>query len=88
MCLGVIGREGEEGTTELGDRGRFESIEREGGEGEGDEEHGLSGTGDDGSERHEDEDNDEALLLSISNVGDEGVSEDFPSPLFTLARLF
>lgn len=63
-CLGVWGREGEEGTTaELGDGGKVESSEREGeedeGEKEGDPLNELSGTrGDEGSERHDEEDKD------------------------------
>jgi len=94
----VLGREGEEGTTaELGEGGVWDKRDKVGGEGDGELEGELSGTGEDGSERHEDEDKDGdedadgTSSLSISNEGDEGgwnESDDFPSPLFTLARLF
>lgn len=91
ISLGVLGREGEEGTTaELGEGGVLESRESEEREGE-EEEDGeldgeLSGTGEDGSERHDKEGD------SMSNEGDEGgwnPSDDLPRPpRFTLARLF
>lgn len=66
----MLGREGEEGTTaELGEGG---VLQRGEGEEEGEEEgEHESGTGDEGSERHEEEDKDDNPL-SRSNDGEEG----------------
>jgi len=87
ISLGVLGREGEEGTTELGDGGVLGSRGIEGSE-EGEHDGELSGTGEEGSERHEDkgdedkegvneeeEDKDgdgESISSSMSNDGDIG----------------